>query len=217
MFREETIKKLQATYDEIGSEIDEKFSNFNSIGERNNPRELFREMAFCILTPQSKAVAAWEAIENLTENGLLFNGSPEELRPWLRKIRFLVRKSDYIVEARSKYLDSAQEGFFDQFPVTSSQKDMRDWIVKNVKGYGYKEASHFMRNTGKGSELTILDRHILKILLNCNVIDKIPASITGRNYREIESRMETFSREAGIPLHHMDFVMWHEATGTIFK
>ncbi len=218
MSREITVNKLQDTYRNIKNLIEEKFAAFEAVGNKNNKKELFREMAFCLLTPQSKAVAAWEAIENLTENNLLFNGTPEELQPYLRKIRFMVRKSNYIVEAREKFLNTNNHpGFFDQFPPFENQKEFREYLVKNVKGYGYKEASHFMRNTGKGSELTILDRHILKILLNCGLLKSIPSSMTGRVYRDTEEIMESFASDTGIPIHHMDFVMWFEATGTIFK
>ena len=57
-------------------------------------------MAFCILTPQSKAKNAWQAITNLVENGLLYNGEPEEIVEFLNIVRFKNNKSRYLVEFR---------------------------------------------------------------------------------------------------------------------
>ena len=92
----------------------------------------------------------------------------------------------------------------------------REWLVKNIKGYGYKEASHFLRNIGKGFELAILDRHILKNLVEFNVIDGIPA-LTKKKYYEIEKKMKEFSERIGIPMAYLDFVLWYKQTGRIFK
>ena len=67
----------------------------------------------------------------------------------------------------------------------------RDWLVNEVKGYGFKEASHFLRNIGLGEDLAILDRHILKNLARVGVIDEVPSSMTEKNYKEIEEKMKT--------------------------
>jgi N-glycosylase/DNA lyase len=48
----------------------------------------------------------------------------------------------------------------------------RDWLAqeKQVKGLGYKEASHFLRNIGvKGH--AILDKHVMRCLADVGVID----------------------------------------------
>jgi len=94
---------------------------------------------------------------------------------------------------------------------------MRDWLVKHVKGLGLKEASHFLRNIGMGEELAILDRHILKNLVCLGVIAGVPASLTPSRYKEIESRMKTFSSSIGIPMGELDLILWYRETGSIFK
>ena len=57
---------------------------------------------FCILTPQSKAVNAWKAITTLRDNGLLFNGTAEEMVEYLNIVRFKNNKAKYLVELREK-------------------------------------------------------------------------------------------------------------------
>ncbi|MBW3012328.1 DNA lyase, partial [Candidatus Woesearchaeota archaeon] len=66
--------------------------------------ELFSELAFCLLTPQSKARLCWTSIEKLREKGLLYSDSAS-IRPWLNTVRFCNNKSRYIEEAQGKIAD----------------------------------------------------------------------------------------------------------------
>ena len=93
----------------------------------------------------------------------------------------------------------------------------REWLAKNVKGLGFKEASHFLRNIGFGQDVAILDRHILNNLKRLGVIDIIPKSLTPKRYSEIEERMAKFSKAMGIPLEELDLLFWSEETGHVFK
>jgi len=79
---------------------------------------------------------------------------------------------------------------------------IRVWLVKNIKGFGYKEASHFLRNIGLGENIAILDRHILKNLKRFKVIKEVPISISPRKYLEIENKMKLFSKKIKIPVSH---------------
>ena len=89
--------------------------------------------------------------------------------------------------------------------------------MKNIKGLGYKEASHFLRNIGRGEDLAILDRHILKNLALLGVIDEVPSSPTKRLYLEIEEKMAAFSRQTNIPMGHLDLLLWYKEAGEVFK
>ena len=82
---------------------------------------------------------------------------------------------------------------------------------------GYKEASHFLRNIGLGKDLAILDRHILRNLQNLGVINEIPKTLSKNKYLEIEEKMRVFSKNIGIPLDHLDLLLWFKQTGRIFK
>ncbi len=96
-------------------------------------------------------------------------------------------------------------------------QEAREWLVNGVKGIGYKEASHFLRNIGFGEELAILDRHILRNLKELGVIHEIPLSLSKKKYFEIEKKMKEFSRSVNIPMSHLDLVFWYKETGEIFK
>jgi len=89
--------------------------------------------------------------------------------------------------------------------------------VQNVKGIGYKEASHFLRNIGFEQNLAILDRHIVRNLQFVGVIKEIPGSLSKGRYFEIEKRMMEFSKAVQIPMSHLDLVLWYKETGEIFK
>ena len=129
----------------------------------------------------------------------------------LKGVRFKNKKAQYIIEARRFYnIKEILKNLKDVF-------EMREWLCKNIKGIGYKEASHFLRNIGFYEDVAILDRHILKNLKKLKVIEEIPKNLTKKNYLEIENKMKKFAKEIGIPLPHLDFVLWYKETGEIFK
>jgi thermostable 8-oxoguanine DNA glycosylase len=65
--------------------------------------------------------------------------------------------------------------------------------------------------------MAILDRHILKNLESAGVIETIPTSISGKKYLGIERKMRAFSEGIGIPLMHLDLLLWSEETGEVFR
>ena len=89
--------------------------------------------------------------------------------------------------------------------------------IKNIKGIGFKEASHFLRNVGFYKDISILDRHILRNLVYLGVIDEIPKSLTGKKYLEIEEKMKKESDKLGIDMEYLDLVLWYKEAGEIFK
>jgi N-glycosylase/DNA lyase len=94
----------------------------------------------------------------------------------------------------------------------------RDFFAKNkgIKGLGYKEASHFLRNIGYPG-YAILDKHILNSLREMGIIGKGMRPATREGYRAIEQRLERFSREIGIDMDHLDLLLWSRKTGEILK
>ncbi len=198
------MKDLLNSYSKKKEEINRKLAEFRR--ERSDD-ELFEELAFCLLTPQSKAKSCWASIEKLKDKGLLFSNS-NSIKPWL-KCRFTENKARYIEEAGGKINEVKRA-------IKKSSDEAREWLVKNIKGYGYKEASHFLRNIGI-LDFAILDRHILKNLKRYGVIDEVPKSLTPKKYLEIEKEMKEFSAAVGVSLAELDLLFWSEETGEIFK
>jgi N-glycosylase/DNA lyase len=196
--------------------ISERLEEFREVLSSSDER-IFAELSFCICTPQSKAFACWKAISNLANSLLLYHGSSEEIKPFLKGIRFPNVKAKYIVDARNYF---TVEGCFDIKDRLNSfieTKKLREYLVKNVKGIGMKEASHFLRNIGLGEDLAILDRHIIRNLVEFSVIQTIPKSLTNMKYLEIELLMKDFSEKISIPMDELDLLFWSDKTGFIFK
>ncbi|NLK62408.1 MAG: DNA lyase, partial [Fusobacteria bacterium] len=63
-------KDLKETYKKLYEEINSKLELFSNVWKNSSEKELFMEIAFCILTPQSKAKNAWEAIKILSNDDL---------------------------------------------------------------------------------------------------------------------------------------------------
>jgi N-glycosylase/DNA lyase len=211
------MEKILEMYQEIKSVIERRLKEFKELYEKEDDPRIFAEMAFCLLTPQSKAKICWKAIEELMENDLLYTGSALEIFHHLKGVRFSEKKALYIVKAREMFFDGKEwklKEFIDSFDDVFK---LREWLVGNIKGYGYKEASHFLRNIGKGENLAILDRHILKNLALLGVIPEIPKSLTRSRYLYIEERMRDFSKKIGIPMDHLDLLLWYKEAGEVFK
>ena len=206
-------QELQKLYSEKREQIQKRLEEFSEIKTKHE-REIFAELCFCLLTPQSKARNCWSSILALKASGALYTGRPENIKQVLhKKVRFHNNKAKYIVETRKKVLENGFDwkGFFEKHP-----KVMREWLVENVKGMGYKEASHFLRNIGF-KELAILDRHILKNLIRCGAIDEIPKTLGKNQYLEIEDKFQKFSGKIGISMDELDLLFWSLETGEVFK
>jgi len=153
----------------------------------------------------------------MIRKGMLFTGDRGQIVKELSRARFVQKKSAYIVEAREKFLFDSKNSLKSVISQIGDGYKAREWIVQNVKGIGYKEASHFLRNIGFEQNLAILDRHILKNLKLIGVIKEIPDSLSKSRYFDIEKRMMEFSKETQIPMSYLDLVMWYKETGEIFK
>lgn len=208
------MRKLLSEYSKKKRIIKNRLKEFKKV-YRN--RDIFGELCFCILTPQSRAVHCDRAIQRLKETGLLFEGTESNIKPELKGLaRFHNKKASYLVAARNLFKNKNTFNVKNRLNPDDVLKT-REWLVDNVKGLGYKEASHFLRNIGLGKDLAILDVHILKNLQRLGVIEKIPSSITKKSYTEIENKMRSFAEKSHIPLEELDLLFWAGETGFVFK
>jgi len=168
--------------------------------------------------PARRTRSSHAAVAALRETELLWSGEPEEIAAFLRhRTRFHNHKAAYIVRARERFFPEGQGELAKTLDSFSSSKDARGWLVREIHGLGLKEASHFLRNTGRGEDLAILDRHILRNLIRHGVLRRLPRTLTARRYLDIETRTERFSNEIGIPMSALDLLFWSRETGEIFK
>jgi len=209
------LNELLSSYRKKRYQIKGKLKKFEEI-YKSNDEYIFRELCFCILTPQSKAIYCDEAIKELVRSGLLPRGDKSDVRASLRRVRFPNSKASYLITARKAFKNS--RGFDVKSKIDEGNiLKTREWFVKNIKGLGYKEASHFLRNIGLGDNIAILDIHILRNLEKYRVIKEIPSLISRKIYLGIENKMRKFSQKIGISLPELDLLFWSNQTGYIFK
>ncbi len=210
-------EEIYKIYEKIKGEITLRLNEFKLLLRDGSEERIFSELVFCILTPQSKARLCWAAVENLVNKELLLRGDKNQITKELNGVRFKYKKAEYIVEARRQFSVDGKIAIKSRIGQFNDVCAAREWLVKNVKGIGYKEASHFLRNIGLGENLAILDRHILKNLNSLGLIDKIPGALLREGYFEIERKMREFAEKISIPMSHLDLVLWYKETGEIFK
>lgn len=177
------------------------------------PEEYFYELVYCLLTPQSSAVNAGKAVEALKEadqSGASVDAA-ELFHRKVHYIRFHNTKARHLAAARVKFPEIES-----RLMSGSSGPELREWLVGNVKGLGWKEASHFLRNIGHRN-LAILDRHILKNLSKHAVLPSVPTTLTPKRYLAIEARFARFAAEIGMTVDELDLLFWSRETGEILK
>ena len=211
------LEELRAEYAAKRTAIEARLADFRQIGRLADER-LFEELCFCLLAVQSKAHSADAALRDLVHDGLLWTGRERQIATYLRhRTRFHNHKAAYIVRARERFFSVDGAPLSRSLGSTPSPQEARAWLVREVDGLGWKEASHFLRNIGRGEDLAILDRHILRNLAWHGVLGRPPESLTPRRYLAIEGRMLRFSDDVGISMASLDLVFWSRETGEIFK
>ncbi|MEM5852829.1 MAG: N-glycosylase/DNA lyase [Candidatus Aenigmatarchaeota archaeon] len=210
------IEELLEIYEERKDEIKERILEFKGMMKKSEKR-IFAELAFCICTPQTKAIDAWNAVNELVKNGLLYNGNSRKISSFLRKVRFGKKKAEYIVYARNTFTKNGKIRIKKIISSFKNPKELREWLVENVLGIGMKEASHFIRNLGLSeNQIAILDVHILKNLQELKIVREFKP-LSKRKYVEIENKMKGFSEKIGIPLDELDLLLWSKETGFVFR
>lgn len=209
-------KELMKRYEKKRKEIKRRLLQFGQVWKESDEK-IFAELAFCFCTPQSNARTCDLAVMSMLKTGILFRGDAEMIkRHLIGNVRFHNSKSRYIVEARDIFSCRGDIVIKNKL-MHNNPFRIREWLVQSVRGLGYKEASHFLRNIGMGENIAILDRHILKNLAKYSVIDEVPKTLTKNRYLEIEKKMKKFSEKLGIPFAELDLLFWSEETGEIFK
>lgn len=189
--------------------VDTRLKEFKEISNGSS-NEIFKELCFCILTANFNAE---RSLKMQVEMGDEFLTAPKsDLVRRLRELghRFPDARARYIVDAR-KYKNSLK----DIVKTFNDDNELREWIVKNVKGIGYKEASHFLRNIGY-TDFAIIDFHIIDVLTKHKMIEK-PTVLTKRKYLEIEELLRKIARKSNLNLAELDLYLWYTETGKILK
>jgi N-glycosylase/DNA lyase len=193
--------------------VDNRITEFLEVHEKDT-HAWFEELTYCLLTAYSSAERGQLCVDALCDCGALMEGSLEEVADTLRcqGHRFAERRAEYIVLARrlAPELKQTIQGF-------TTTGDARRWLVESVKGLGWKESSHFLRNVGY-LDLAILDRHIIANMREHSLIrDEGGKGLTKKRYLEYERLLKEVADRVGMALGEMDLYLWYRKTGRVLK
>ncbi|HVS20981.1 MAG TPA: hypothetical protein VHD88_03995 [Pyrinomonadaceae bacterium] len=214
-----TVERLRDAHAQRRKEIRARLREFREVWRTGSDAQLWEELVYCIFTAGASAKMGFNAVTAIRP--LLKDGTREAMTRALTKrpayrffnVRpgYVVATRDYLRESFSMRLRRRLASFNDPFA-------RRDWLAKDprIKGLGYKEASHFLRNVGfKG--YGILDKHIVRCLSELRVIDSPKPPTTRSGYLATEARMRQFSDSVGINFDELDLVLWSIKTGEVLK
>jgi len=203
----ERIKDLKNS--EVKNLASARLREFRKIGNSSS-NEIFKELCFCILTANFDAERSIRIQRKIGEGFLTLpeSGLTEKLRELGH--RFPNTRERYILDAR-RYRNSLKR----IIKAFDDNSDLREWLITNVKGIGYKESSHFLRNIGY-TNFAIIDYHVLDVLTKYNIIHKQKA-LTKRRYLEIEDILREIATKSNLTLAELDLYLWYMETGKILK
>jgi len=202
------INKLKSS--EIAGIINNRITEFEEQGQKKE-EDVFSELCFCLMTANFNAEKCIH-IQKELDRARGFEILPEDkLAQELKKLghRFPNTRANYISNARACSVE------LHNAIMKKDGKEMREWLVKNVKGLGMKEASHFLRNIGY-KDVAIIDFHIIDLLERNRLIEK-PKTVNKEKYLEIENILADLGKEAELDLARLDLYLWYIETGKVLK
>lgn len=193
--------------------VDDRIEEFRGVHE-DSSEKWYEELVFCLLTAYSSALMGLRCVYALISGGILVEGSLDDVRACLveQGHRFASKRAEYIYGTRglAPRIKSIVQGFDDS-------GEAREWLVRNIKGIGWKEASHYLRNVGY-LDLAIIDRHIISNLREHGLIDEDGGKgITRRRYLAYEETLEKVARMLGMEPGRLDLYLWYRKTGKVLK
>jgi len=231
----EKIKELREQYEHKKIRIAERLNEFEKLFsepyswfysnnemklakvETDDNARIFEELCFCIFTANASAEMGLKAVDAV--RNVLRSGTHEDMTRRLEGIyRFVNVRPAYIVHTRN-YLDSEHNFMLkEKISSFSNRYDLREFFASNkgIKGLGFKEASHFLRNIGfKG--YAILDKHIINSLFELGVIPTNDKPRNKKEYLAMEQKFIGFSKDIGIDMDELDLLLWSRKNGRIMK
>lgn len=214
-----TVERVIATHQARRKEIRKRLGEFQKVWRHGSDARLWEELAYCIFTAGASARMGIDSVDAVRP--LLLDGEPEAMTMALKEAgahRFPVARPQYIVVTRNYFRAEFGMKLRRRLRSFSNPFERRDWLAqeKQVKGLGYKEASHFLRNIGvKGH--AILDKHVMRCLCEVGVVDAPSPPSTRTKYLAVEQELTRFAREIKVDFDELDLVLWSIKTGEILK
>jgi N-glycosylase/DNA lyase len=211
-----SLSLLQASYLAKQSAIRARLSEFAALRDSADDKRLFEELVYCLFTAGASARMGLKSVERVRT--LLQQGTVEQIRlALIGTHRFPNARAAYIIEARNFLERDCQLNLRQKLNSFGGNAEARrDFLVTQIKGIGYKEASHYLRNIGFFG-YAILDKHILKTLFEYGVLTSPHPPTTKKKYVATEEIMRNFAEGIRIDFDELDLLLWSNKTGEILK
>ncbi|MGI9533390.1 MAG: N-glycosylase/DNA lyase [Thermodesulfobacteriota bacterium] len=197
--------------------IKNRLTEFEILNKSADDKRIFQELVFCILTAGTSAAMGIKVIGEIKD--IIHTGNRIEIKKRLKGIyRFYNIRSEYIFQTREFLISNYSFKIRELLDSFSNNTERRDFFAlnKDIKGIGFKEASHFLRNIGyKG--YTILDKHIISSLFDLNILDGTKVPTNRKKYLEIEGNFKIYAKNNSFDIDELDLLLWSEKTGKILK
>lgn len=200
-------------------EIQARLSEFREVWQHGSDERLWEELVFCIFTAGASARMGFTAVDAVRP--LLAQGGRREMTRALRKAgahRFPVERPGYIVVTRDYLREHCNLELRRKLESFRNPNERRDWLAqeKRIKGLGYKESSHFLRNIGIRG-YAILDKHVMSCLHDLQIVENAKPPATRARYLEVEEKLKLVARDLKIDFDELDLVLWSMKTGEVLK
>ena len=210
---------IRATYAARRKEIRKRINEFREVWRSGSDDRLWEELVFCIFTAGASARMGISAIEAVRP--LLAQGRQRDMTRALRRAgahRFPVERPGYIVVTRNFLREHCNMELRKKLLSFQDPLERRDWLAqeKRIKGLGYKESSHFLRNIGVRG-YAILDKHVMNCLCDLQIVETPKPPTTRSRYLEVEQKLKAFAADVGIDFDELDLVLWSMKTGEVLK
>ena len=212
-----TIEKIIQAHSERRAEITSRLSEFGAVWRDGTDARIWEEMVFCFFTGGCSAKMGLRSVDAVRH--LLAEGSQPEIAKALSGVhRYPNARARYVFSSRSFLKEHCDLRLRSKLESFDCSLERRDWLVKEkgIKGLGYKEASHFLRNIGFRG-YAILDKHVLRCLAELKIIESPEPPNTRSKYLRVEGKLRDLTEKTKIDFDEMDLVLWSMKTGQILK
>jgi N-glycosylase/DNA lyase len=213
------VEDIRATHKARRKEIRARLDQFRNVWRQGSDEQLWEELVFCIFTAGASARMGFRAVDAVRP--FLRDGGREDMTLALKTAgahRFPVERPGYIVITRDYLREHCNMALREKLQSFADPLERRDWLAreKRIKGLGYKESSHFLRNIGLLGH-AILDKHVMSCLADLEVVETSKPPATRARYLDTEERLRSFAREIRIDFDELDLVLWSMKTGEVLK
>ncbi len=188
--------------------------------------ELLLEACVCMFSSQMVFEVAEAAAQRVKDRGLLRSAKLDDYERQLSAAlseTLSVERGSLIRQVRPRFrnrlasllastvITMRERGLSLQgiLSAAGSARKAREQLVKQVWGFGPKQASLFLRRVGYCAELAVLDTHILDYLRVARGINPKPSALSRLSgYERIEAEFQRVAAEFGHPVGCVDLAMW---------